>query len=545
VRCPTCGQGIDPVRAPVAKISGGRVVTYCSADCANGIAPAPLPPAPVSIALAAPVSVALAAPGKDEPDLTPPQALVDQGAGTPRGQELPVADPLVRQSGRRRVVAIAALAAVAAAVAAFATSRRSGDRAAMSETHGMSPPTPEVAGGSAAGRSAAGPAGEPRGPALGTREAAGAPAAREPVSGSAPGARASAPGARAPAEPAAAGEGSGPQARRGSLSQAHGIDPPTQAAVAGRSGDAADARGADARGANARGADARGADAQGADARGADARGADAQGRVSIDRGHLLAEARAALDTALSDPSPRIRELSAMALARTAPGAAVLAELTTALERDTSEIRRLELAHALALAGEGRGTDTLVTALRSPRRDVRLEAARLLALLGDARGKDRLREALDANQLRLSAAENLAGLGDARGIGILKEALAGKNPENRLRAAVALGRAGDASGLALLKGVVAESRLEIGAEDALARLGDQSCVPALGRALGLSALRVQAAIDLRRLGAAVVEGADLMPLANALAAADPYGKVTAAEAVLVLLLPQPPPEARR
>ena len=182
--------------------------------------------------------------------------------------------------------------------------------------------------------------------------------------------------------------------------------------------------------------------------------------------------------------------------------------------------------------------------LRSTRRDVRLEAARSLARLGDARGHDRLAEALDAVQLRLGAAENLAALGDARGIAVLKDALAGRETEPRLRAAVALGRAGDASGKEILLGIIDDGRLEIGAGDALARLGDHAAVPALERALGLGALRVQAAVALRRLGVDPTVDAELGVLDRALASSDVVGKITAAEAALVLLLPARPPELR-
>lgn len=46
--CPTCGSAIDPLRAPVARVAGGRIVTYCSKACADGkpaSAPAPAPSA--------------------------------------------------------------------------------------------------------------------------------------------------------------------------------------------------------------------------------------------------------------------------------------------------------------------------------------------------------------------------------------------------------------------------------------------------------------------------------------------------------------------
>lgn len=257
------------------------------------------------------------------------------------------------------------------------------------------------------------------------------------------------------------------------------------------------------------------------------------------DRAQILADARQTLTAALADPSPRVRRLAALALSRTGAKEA-LAELESALASDTSEIRRLEVAYALARAGAASGTDVLVGALASKRRDVRLEAARALASMGDARAVPRLHEALDATQLRLGAAESLARLGNAEGIAILKEALEGNVEETRMRAAVALGRAGDASGQELLRQVATDAKLEIGADAALARLGDREALPALTRAMALSALRVQAAVGLRRLGVQP----DLAVLADALAASDEVAKISAAEAVLVLLSPEPPAELR-
>jgi HEAT repeat protein len=142
--------------------------------------------------------------------------------------------------------------------------------------------------------------------------------------------------------------------------------------------------------------------------------------------------------------------------------------------------------------------------------------------------------------LRLGAAETLAAAGDGEAIAALREALAGVSKENRLRAAVALGRAGDSAGLALLKEVVNEARVEIGAASALARLGDAGCVPALQRALGLTALRVEAAVALRSLGAEP----DFEPLSAALASGDDLGRISAAEAVLVLTEAERPAELR-
>ncbi|HEU5060010.1 MAG TPA: hypothetical protein VFU21_25940, partial [Kofleriaceae bacterium] len=62
--CPTCGKPLDATRAPVARVRGVKVVTYCSVACADSgasglaagsqtrtpalAAPVPEPPAPVA-----------------------------------------------------------------------------------------------------------------------------------------------------------------------------------------------------------------------------------------------------------------------------------------------------------------------------------------------------------------------------------------------------------------------------------------------------------------------------------------------------------------
>jgi HEAT repeat protein len=254
----------------------------------------------------------------------------------------------------------------------------------------------------------------------------------------------------------------------------------------------------------------------------------------------LREEAAKVLGTYLVDPSPRLRVKAASALSRTGHDGAV-AELERALAAsEDGEIQRLEVAYPLARAGNDKGVAFLTSSLDGSRRDVRLEAARYLVRLGDTRGQKRLREAMSLAGLRLSAAESLAVLGDPEAFQVLREALTNGSKENRMRAAVALGRAGDGAGLELLKELVKESRVELGAASALARLGDAGCAPALQRALGLTALRVEAAVALR--GASIKP--DLEPLSAALAAGDVLGRISAAEAVLVLTEAERPAELR-
>lgn len=54
--CPTCGKDFDPLRAPAARVVGGKIVAYCSAGCADQ-----LPRAAAAVALPVPVSAAAAA----------------------------------------------------------------------------------------------------------------------------------------------------------------------------------------------------------------------------------------------------------------------------------------------------------------------------------------------------------------------------------------------------------------------------------------------------------------------------------------------------
>ena len=91
-------------------------------------------------------------------------------------------------------------------------------------------------------------------------------------------------------------------------------------------------------------------------------------GPAKADPQQLFTEAKATLTAALSDPSPRIRLLAAMALSRTGDVRA-LAELGNALEKDPSEIRRVQVAAALARAGDERGPTYLAAQLRSTRRE--------------------------------------------------------------------------------------------------------------------------------------------------------------------------------
>ena len=61
--CPTCGKAVDTLRAPAVSVRDGRVVAYCSKECAAAAESRPV---------AAPVIAAAAAAAEQKPVKRPP-----------------------------------------------------------------------------------------------------------------------------------------------------------------------------------------------------------------------------------------------------------------------------------------------------------------------------------------------------------------------------------------------------------------------------------------------------------------------------------------
>lgn len=249
-----------------------------------------------------------------------------------------------------------------------------------------------------------------------------------------------------------------------------------------------------------------------------------------LDPETLEAAATAVLTELLDDGSPRIRHLAAMALSRTGDRQAIKA-LARTMAKDPSPLLRINAAYGLARAHDPRGTRALIAALDDDGRDVRLDAARALTLVGSKAGKKTLIYMMRLSRHRIGTAAILARLGDPQGLAILHDELRGKSDEVAMRAAVALGRAGDDSVHERLVAILESGKFQIGAAEALAALGDKVAADVLARQLESPSLRVDAAEALVSLGAEV----DLTPLAVSLKASDPASRVTAAEAVLVLV----------
>jgi HEAT repeat protein len=251
------------------------------------------------------------------------------------------------------------------------------------------------------------------------------------------------------------------------------------------------------------------------------------------DRDALYRVAVGKLGGLARSPSPRIKQLAAQALARTGDPAA-LEVLRSLLGEEQSQLGRIQVAYSLARAGDQAARAELRQQLDAERRDVRLDAARALVQLGDDSGRKTLRAMLPIDNYRLGAAGLLARLKDAEGIKILRAEMSKKtSAENVMRSVVALGRAGEVDVQDQLRTIVYDRRYNVGAADALAALGDAAAVEPLTQQLGLAAMRVQAALWLRRLDQKV----DLAPLALALESGDEASRVSAAEALLVLTGP--------
>jgi HEAT repeat protein len=260
---------------------------------------------------------------------------------------------------------------------------------------------------------------------------------------------------------------------------------------------------------------------------------------MSIDPAKLAAAAVAELRSQMNSESPRIVRDAALALARQGDAEAIEV-LTQGLATDPSPHARVKIAYVLARGGDTRAVGVLEDALSDQRRDLRMDAARALARLGNDSGRKALRAMLKVRTHRIGAAGVLALLGDDEGLSLLRETIADEpSVEVKNRAAVYLGAAGQQEVRELLRGILDDGD-RVGAANALAVLGDETAAPALLEQLGMASLRVDAAVSLRRLGAEL----DLEPLAMALISSDKIGRVSAAEAILILTDPKQPVEIR-
>jgi hypothetical protein len=262
-----------------------------------------------------------------------------------------------------------------------------------------------------------------------------------------------------------------------------------------------------------------------------------------IDATAAVDQARTALHRDLAATSPRVRRLAAAALARTqdAEACGLLAAELAAPSGDlaTSEIARLDLAYALARGGDRRGAEILAGALGASRAEARDEASRLLALLGDRRAVPHLLDLLAVDQRRLGAAEHLAHLGEPHAIKVLDRVRGDPRAsvDDKARATVALGIAGRADVAGALHDMLGDPHFNAFAAEALVVLGDRSARAVLEHQLVSPPLRVLAARALRRLDPAIDPGPLLPSLLDVVRSGREFDRIPAAEAILILAGP--------
>ncbi len=253
-----------------------------------------------------------------------------------------------------------------------------------------------------------------------------------------------------------------------------------------------------------------------------------------------VAQAREILTVNLASQSPRVQRVAAAALSRTGDPKAIEL-LASALTKETSDIIKLDIAYALARAGDKRGRAALVNGLGSARRDIKAAAGRSLALLGDERAAQGLAPYLGVTQLRLGAAEALAYLADPNAVAVLDQLRGGPeaadaktSPDDRARATIALGFAGRTDVIPDLHKLLDDPRFNAFAAHALAKLRDQAAKPLLIEQLAIPSLRVDAARSLRVLEPTFDATPHLGALLAALGSLKDTEQVQVAEAILLL-----------
>jgi HEAT repeat protein len=259
--------------------------------------------------------------------------------------------------------------------------------------------------------------------------------------------------------------------------------------------------------------------------------------------------ALAVLRNYLQSTSPRVQRSAADALARTHDPEAieVLARLL-----QTEKIGRSVIAYILARSGDARGVDYLVAAMRTGERSDKLDAAARLAWLGDKRAADPLANFLGVKQVRFEAARNLAILRDPRGIAFFEAIRANQqaSKEDTARAAIALALAGKPEVADEVREMLADNRMNREATAALVALKDLAARPVLVDHLQNVSMQTEAAQLLRTLEPNLDAWPIVKPLVERLGAADLKGKQDATKttkdvnqiwlAETILLLAGPP-----
>lgn len=267
------------------------------------------------------------------------------------------------------------------------------------------------------------------------------------------------------------------------------------------------------------------------------------------DRSAAIERATTVLRGYLEAGTARVRREAATALARTKDPRAldVLRSLLDAAGRrvasnenqiSSDQLEKLELARVLARAGDRDGLEVLVKSLNTQySREVRVEAGRQLAKLGDRRAIAPLSQLMTIKTYKIGAAEQLAIMRDPDGLAILDAIRADKDSsaDDKARATIALGMSGRGDMVPELEKLLAVGEFQTQAAIALASLGKEAARTKLVELLGVSSLRLSAAAALRSLAPARDLSEHLPPLEEAMAAAKDMEQINAAETILVLV----------
>lgn len=270
---------------------------------------------------------------------------------------------------------------------------------------------------------------------------------------------------------------------------------------------------------------------------------------ATLDRGAAIERATTVLRGYLETGTPRIRREAATALARTKDPRAleVVRSLLAAAGRrvatnenqiSTDQLEKLELARVLARAGDRDALDVLVKSLNTQySREIRVEAGSQLAKLGDRRAIPPLSQLMSIKTYKIGAAEQLAILRDPDGLATLDAVRADKDSsaDDKVRATIALGLSGRGDMVPELEKLLEAGESKAQAAFALASLGQETARPKLVELLVVSSLRLRAAAALRTLAPARDLSEHLPPLVAAMAAAKDMEQINAAETILVLV----------
>ncbi|MEJ7603487.1 MAG: hypothetical protein WKG01_36715 [Kofleriaceae bacterium] len=243
---------------------------------------------------------------------------------------------------------------------------------------------------------------------------------------------------------------------------------------------------------------------------------------VGSDLASAVERSIATLRRFLGSKSVRVQREAAASLARTGDTEAIE---TLAKLLETERIGQITLAYYLARSGDARGVSYLVKATRSADRSDKLEAAAKLASLGDKRGADPLASYLTVKQHKFDAAKNLAMLRDPRAIAFLKQIRTNDKAtaDDKARAAIALALAGDREVAPDVHALLA-GRNNQEAAAALVALADPAARPVLVAQLQSPQNQIEAAQLLRKLEPSLDAWPIVEPLVAQLGAADPDGK---------------------